>query len=677
MRHRSRIVLIFCLLTIGARNASTEASPPASAEPSAEATALRLDQVAAGELLHRGQQGWRPLARLGVEVQLDVTGVLVHGRMVQRFENDSNDVIEALYAFPLPERGSVHALEMRIGERVIRSQVQEKQQARQTYQQARESGRKAALLEQQRPNLFTSKVANINPGELIVVELEWIDQVDIDGDRFSLRVPLAFTSRATMSPPAIDPGAAAATIEPAEWLGLEEGADPAIEPVGGASTHLRVRLEAGFPVASIDSPTHTIRPSGSAASWRVELSPQPFVADRDFELSWRPQPSDEPHGRVYVGSMQGEEYAFALLMPPSHDSVDGFGLPTETLFVLDVSGSMDGPSIEQARRAMARALERLRPEDRFNVVAFSDQLSWFESGAIHAEPDAVQRAQRWVHGLEASGGTEMLLALEAAMQAIADGRASGAPRILFVTDGAIHGESRIFNALAEGLGDTRLHTLGIGHAPNGYLMRKMARLGRGHCAFIPDLAELERRIDRFFRTIDRPVVQDVQLTWEGLDVDQAFPLRVPDLHAGIPLLVTAKLRSPAEEGRLRLEGWSRSGAVVAEAPVDGSQANPAIGIHWARSKIDALQDSLYEGAEPVSVRREVIELALRFHLVTAYTSLVAVEQTPTALDRAQRARLGHVLPRGGTLRPLLRQLGYAALLIALLALGCARRAGAA
>jgi Ca-activated chloride channel family protein len=360
-------------------------------------------------------------------------------------------------------------------------------------------------------------------------------------------------------------------------------------------------------------------------------------------------------------------------MPPQFESDLALGLPTETLFIVDVSGSMDGPSIMQARLALRAALGRLRPEDRFNIIKFNDGSSAFRDEFQQATAENLLDARGWVSALEADGGTMIHPALAWGLRMIGESSSSHARRIVFLTDGAVGNERELLDLIVDRLGETRLHTIGIGHAPNSYLMRKMASFGRGLCEFISTAGEAENRIAAFFERLDRPVMTDLELSWEGLEVDEAYPIRQRDLYSGEPLILSAKMAA-ATEGRLKLGGWTRGGWRSSAVAVDAaSPAGSGIATRWARAKIGSLMDSLHEGADPAMVRKEVVDLALVFKLVTAYTSLVAVDQSATALGEAKSVRIANALPAGGSDNPLRRLLAVALLGVGLLLLAAVRR----
>jgi Ca-activated chloride channel family protein len=538
-------------------------------------------------------------------------------------------------------------MEIRIGERRIIAEIQEKEQAKRTYELAKESGRKAALVDQRRPNLFTTAVANINPEETISVVLEYFEEARYLDGLFSLRFPLTFTPRFT---PRLS------TEEPPPEI-----AAPFVRSFlpDAPRAQVTLRLRPGTPLREIVSDSHDIELHESDGAWDLRTTEERIVADRDFLVSWEPLLDEDPRAAVFVEEREGWAYATIMVMPPVPRSSAGLGLPTETLFIIDVSGSMDGPSIKQARQALLAALGRLRSEDRFNMLKFNDVSEPFQQEFQQATPEALEGARSWVRNLHASGGTMIHPALLNGLRMMGESRSSHVQRIVFLTDGAVANEDEVLTAIVERLGETRLHVIGIGHAPNGYLMRKMASFGRGLCEFISTSGHVDNRISSFFARLDRPVMTDVQLQWTGIDPGEPYPSRPPDLHAGEPLIISTRLDGLPLEGRLVLGGYTREGWVESEVEIDDRSARGAgIALRWARAKVGSLMDSLHEGADPGAVRREVVDLGLQFNLVTPYTSLVAVEERPSAIGPSRRVRMANALPSGGTDNALRATLGW-------------------
>jgi len=607
------------------------------AAPVLAAQSSSFDEVGAAELWRITEDGPVPLPMLDLQVSLEVTGMMVHGTVTQTFRNPTAEEIEAVYVFPLPEDAAVHYMEMRIGERRIVSTIQEREEARKTYVLARDEGHKAALLEQKRPNLFTASAANINPGESIEITLEYVQELAYADGEFRLVFPLTFTPR----------HGAPASMQP-------DAASPIAAQVPRALLEARILL--GFPLDELDSPSHQVQTWWEDKTLVVQPADGSVAADRDFVLRWRPQRGLEPRWAVHRESRDDGDYALLMLLPPLEDLGDSSGLPTETLFIVDVSGSMKGPSMRQARQALLAALDRLRPGDTFNLLAFNDQVTEFASEFLPATDETLSDAQHWVNGLGAGGGTAIFPALRHGVDLTRTGDTRSVQRILFLTDGAVRNEEQVLRSILDDLGAVRLHALGIGSAPNRYLMQRMAEYGHGLCEFISDVSEAENRMDAFFARLHRPVMTDLELLWEGAEPVAIYPTNLPDLHAGQALFISARLRPGTTGGRVSLHGIVQSGPMIYHGTLDGDAPDESgVGVRWARARVASLMQDLHADGDAETLRQEVIAVSHAFQIVTRYTSLVAVEEFPTAVDQARQVSVpnGGSLPRGGTEEPLI------------------------
>ncbi len=594
-----------------------------------------------------------PAPQLRTDVTIEVTGMLVRVRVEQRFSNPNGAWVEGVYVFPLPEDAAVDRLQMRYGERLIEGEIQERRQAEKTYQHARAKGQVTSLLDQQRANIFTTAVANIPPGETVTVQIEYQQPVRWLEGEFSLRFPMVVGPRYIPGRPlqsesgtATAHGWAADTdqvpdasqITPPVVVGAAEGFNP---------LQLRVVLHVGLVLADIDSPYHPVRVEVLApGEYAVELTDGAVAAERDFVLRWRPTLAPQPAAALFNEQWQGRHYSLLMVMPPRPEALPQ-GRGRELILVVDTSGSMHGASIEQARVALLSALQRLKPGDRFNVIQFNHTLRQLFDRAMPVDQASLQRARSYVRGLKADGGTEMLPAMR---RALYDPTASGLLRqVVFLTDGAVGNEQAMFEAVAQDIGDSRLFTVGIGSAPNALLMRRAAQLGRGTFTYIGSTDEVEDKVAALFAQLSAPVLTDVQLRWDAEEPDGSVvqtPLPVPDLYAGEPLVVAVesgrRLRSVHIEGRLGTQVWRHTARLQGGA--DGA------GVHalWARRMIDDWMARQVTGEDRAAVRDAVLRLALEHHLVSRYTSLVAVDKTPRrpSSGELQSAAVPARLPAG-------------------------------
>jgi len=604
---------------------------------------VKADEATTGTLLLETDRRdlYIPAPTLRTEVDLEVHGMVVRGRVAQTFRNPTQFWVEGKYVFPLPENAAVDELRMVVGERVIEGEIQERQQARRTYERARQAGQRASIVEQQRPNLFTAKVANMGPGEEIVVEIGYLQTLRwVDGE-YRLRFPTTLTPRYGAVPDPeglqVDPDLLGEGSVSAVLSCEDASTETSVGPEESGSLQLVVELVAGGPLATIDSSFHdvTIDIEGSF-TYRVQVE-SPTVTDRDFELVWSPQRGADATARAWVEERDGEFFTLLMVYPPAPEASDHLTLPRETVFVIDTSGSMNGASLAQAKQALLTALGRLRPEDAFNVIQFNSGAWKLFPASQRASRYSLEQATAYVSGLTANGGTEIRFALEAAL----GGEDLGYPirQVVFMTDGAVGNERSLFSYIDQHLGESRLFTVGIGSAPNSFFMRKAAESGRGTFTHIGSTDQVEERMSELFARLESPVLTDLIADW-GDPLIEAFPSRVPDLYAGDPLVVVGRGYTP-------LEGVTLSGArgvvpwnVSATLPEPGSRTGVAK--LWARAKLGEITDALGHVPEPERARQAAVDLALDFHLVSQFTSLVAVDSTPAR--PAGEAPVSRVIP---------------------------------
>jgi Ca-activated chloride channel family protein len=611
------------------------------------AMTVTLQDPKSGELLFRtdtaGQYTVAPTVE--TEVAIQVTGVIARTKVTQAFQNPGTEFVEGIYVFPLPERAAVDHLAMQVGTRTIEGEVREKEDARRTYEAAKSQGRKAALVEQQRPNLFTNSIAHIGPGETVRVTIEYQQTLAYDSGQYKLRFPLAVTPRYV-------PATAKANSADGEVAAPEADDAPVLSPayadmrVGGPvnPVDIAVLIDAGVPIADVTSSYHQAALQ-KAADGRVGVSlvQDQEEADHDFELTWTLAPGAAPVGALFRETVGARDYALVMLVPPeagAGQKATASRVPRETILVIDTSGSMQGASLTQAKAALTQALASLTPRDRFNVVEFNSVLRAFSAVTLPADPANVDAAKRWVQALAAGGGTEMEPALSFALAGSAP--AGYLRQVVFMTDGGVSNEEGLFKLIAAKLGNARLFTVGIGSAPNTHFMTKAAQFGRGTFTYIGDVHEVQRKMGDLFAKIEAPVVHDISIASADGTPIETFPARVPDLYLGEPLVVSASAASLAGtlivSGSRGNEPWS-----VALTPA-ASQAG--VGALWANAKIASLMDEKTRGADANAVRTAVVQVALEHHLVSAYTSLVAVDVTPTGPAFTRTAMVRSALPRG-------------------------------
>ncbi len=643
----------------------------------------------AGELRFLDSQGrhLESATLVNADYQVEVTGLVADVRLSQTFHNSSRVWREAVYVFPLPEKASAYGLTLIAGERRIVGEIREKAVARQEYAEAKNEGRKVARVDQQRPNLFTTHLANIPPGESISVELSYQQPVRYESGEFEVRIPTTLTPR-YMPGEVIRDGMTAwqdgwarptTEVPDADQISPHTVLPEDVGP-GSHQATVTMSIKAGLPVGRVSSPSHQLTSTWNGNTVDVTAGKGQFTMDRDMVVRWAPIRGMAPSAAVFQQQWQGENYLLAMMIPGLESDQQ---VPRELVFVIDTSGSMAGESIRQAKRSLLRGLGTLGPEDTFNVIQFNSQTASLFIDPVPTTGNYLARARRYVRNLEADGGTEMAPALDAALSRRASEKtADGVKRlrqVVFITDGSVGNESALFQRIEQQLGDARLFTVGIGSAPNMHFMREAARFGRGTYTSINSAEDVGRPLDELFGKMQSAVLTDIQLEWpDALAGRSAQPGRIGDLFRGEPLIQV--VRGHAPQGDLQVSGrlpdgsaWQQSLSLV--------QAASGKGLHraWARQKIDGLLDARTLGRDPDAgeslITERVTALGIEHQLITPYTSFLAVDKTPSRPTEASLASdsVPTLLPAGSTsgmlrypqtatIAPLLKALGLLGLM---------------
>ena len=690
------LLLLAGATTAPATRAETGAPPEASASrppvPGPSRKQAHPGDMRSGSLLLRSADGtFVEAPRLGADYDVTVSGPTARARVTQMFRNDAAGFVEAVYVYPLPPGAAVDTLKMIVGERVVVGSIKERRAAKVIYEAAKAAGRKAALVEQERPNLFTNSVANIGPGETVLVQIEYQEPVHRTGAEFSLRIPLVVAPRYNPKPlvQTVDLGAGGwgrAVSDPVPDRHRIEPAylDPRETPPTNPVT-IKVRLAAGFPLGDVTSRYHPISTIQNDASSRiVTLASGAVPADRDFELLWKPAQSKIPGVGLFRETVGGAEYVLAFVTPPTVPADAAERRPREVILVIDNSGSMGGTAMVQARASLQFALRRLAPEDRFNIIRFNHTMTQLFPAPVAGDATNVARATAWVDALRAEGGTEMLPALEAALADAAPGDTHRLRQVVFLTDGAIGNEQQLLDTIAQRRGRSRIFTVGIGSAPNSYLMTRAAEMGRGTFTHVGAVDEVAERMQGLFAKLEAPVVTGLSVDF-GTNPADATPGLLPDLYRGEPLVLAARLARP--DGTLEIKGSIGDQPWVVTLPLAGAAEGQGLSKMWARRKIaDAEVARTLRTSTPEAADKAILQLALDHSLVSRLTSLVAVDQPlsrpagvqltradiplnlpagwdfdkvfgrrsgerPHRDDRAETAPLRHKTTTEGTLRP--------------------------
>jgi Ca-activated chloride channel family protein len=596
--------------------------------------------------------------QMQTDVDYEITGSIARAKVKQRFKNSSSLWAEGIYVFPLPEKAAVDHFRMVIGERIIEGKIKERVTAKKIYERAKAAGKKASLIEQQRPNVFTTSLANIAPGEEITVEFEFQQLLDYKDDSYRLRFPMVVGPRYHTGHNHTGQTSIQSLTNPAPTnpASNETSVYTETDLVNNTNSPVRIHvlLDAGVSLYDLSSSYHRININQTSETrYSISTIGKNITADRDFELVWQPRLNHNPQLSAFNEKIDNDNgstgnYTMVTLLPPDLSHLQQKVQARDVVFVIDVSGSMAGTSIEQAKASLITALDGLSSIDRFNIIWFNHETGRLFPKAVPASAKYKGHAALYIQQLQADGGTEMLPALKLALSN--QETFSRFRQVIFITDGNISNETELFNVIDKQLANSRLFTIGIGSAPNSYFMRKAAQKGRGTFTYIGDINEVHKKTTALFKKLETPALINIQLEVDknsNYDDYEIFPKIIPDLYAGetASLLIKGKTspRSITLKGDYGNSEWQSSAKLK-------TTSQSGIRLAWAREKISSLMNQHHESANEVereSIQQEVTNTALQHHLVSRYTSLVAVDVTPVNADgMLYRERLKNNLPFG-------------------------------
>jgi len=578
------------------------------------------------------------------DVDYAVTGNIARAKVKQRFKNNSALWAEGLYVFPLPETAAVDHFRMIIGKRVIEGQIKERVAAKKKYEHAKSAGKKASLIEQQRPNVFTTSLANIAPGEEITIEFEFQQTLDYNDGTYRLRFPLVVGPRYH---PVRNHTAQPSIMNLSNSALDQTSVYTETDPLNNTNhpTRIHVLLDAGTSLYDLSSSYHEINiKQTSETRYSISTIGENIVADRDFELVWKPQLNNNPKLSAFNENVGGENYTMLTLLPPDLSHLQQKVQTRDVVFVLDISGSMAGTSIDQAKASIITALDGLSSLDRFNLIWFNDKTAQLFPQAVSANIKHKNFAKHFIDKIQAGGGTEMLPALKLAMSEREE--FSRFRQVIFITDGNVSNEAELFDVIEKQLGSNRLFTIGIGSAPNTYFMRKAASKGRGTFTYIGDVNEVQKKTIALFKKLETPALINIRLNLDH-DLYEMFPEIIPDLYAGETTNILIKGKSLPDN--VTISGDYGNNEWHTRTELDATKQS-GIRIAWARKKIASLMNLKHESNtenERYTIKKEITDTALQHHLVSRYTSLVAVDITQVnAEGLLYRERLKNKLPHG-------------------------------
>ena len=630
-------------------------SGKAIASPAAYEGLFKLNDATNGQLMLKTTTPgyYVPAPTIATDIQTQVTGTIARTIVTQRFRNPAQSWIEGVYAFPLPDMAAVDQLRMIIGERIIEGKIKEKQEARKIYETAKAQGKKASLVEQLRPNMFTNEVAHIGPGEEIIVQIEYQESVSIIDGKWSLRFPTVIGTRFNPENLAEEKGSHVHSFDRVPDR-AKIPAEAAYDPHHTHDLTWTLTLTGALDLAQLEIPFHrTDVEHKRNGNYVVTLAEEKTAANRDIEVIWSHRQGAEPAIQLFNEDVGTSKYHLLMLTP---QRVQAGRIPSRDLtLIIDTSGSMSGKSIEQARHSAHQALARLSATDKINIVAFSTNYRKLFDRPQTLTPEIRKQITSFIQGLRPDGGTNMYPAVESVLQA-GNGDKERLHQIVFLTDGAIGNEAELFNLIERNLDGARLFTVGIGSAPNSYFMSRAAEMGRGAFTHIGNLNQVGARMARLFNMLESPAMTDIELIWPaGADVETA-PNTIADLYAGETIVVAAK--GAPKSGMVTIKGMVDGKTWQQSLNLENAQFGKGIGKLWARSKIADIEAERIRKASfattseaYIKAKDDIITLALEHHLVSPHTSLVAVDTTATRTggETLNRRNIPLMVPAGWTM----------------------------
>jgi Ca-activated chloride channel family protein len=545
---------------------------------------------------------------------VNIAGVIADVKVTQVYKNEGNHALEAIYVFPASTRAAVYGMKMTIGERVINAKIKKRDEARKDYEDAKNQGKNASLLEQQRPNVFQMNVANIMPGDEIKVEMSYTELLVPTNKEYEFVYP-------TVVGPRYSNQKAETAPQSERWVQnpyLHQGESP------NYSFDLSVNINAGMPIQKLVCASHkvNVKYNGSSAAAVTLNKSEKQGGNRDYILRYR-LAGDRVQSGLLLYPGDRENFFLLTLQPPKRVSVEN--IPgREYIFIVDVSGSMYGYPLEISKKLLRDLIGGLRPTDRFNVLLFSGGSKLMSEQSVSATAENINKAIAVIEQQQGGGGTELLPALKRALSLPKPGEYSRT--VVIATDGYVQVEEEVFDLIRNNLGNANMFPFGIGASVNRHIIEGMAHVGMGEPFVITKPENAAAKAEEFRKIIQSPVLTQINIKFDGFNAYDVEPRTLPDVLADRPIIVFGKYRG-TPQGKITLTGITGKEPytyAIDAGTVKPLNANSALQYLWARHRITLLSDYNLLRQDDKRVK-EVTDIGLTYNLLTAYTSFVAVD----------------------------------------------------
>lgn len=589
------------------------------------------------------------------EVQAKIAGNVSRVEVTQTFENPFTEFLEAVYVFPLPDEAAVDDMEIKIGTRIIKGCIKKREEAIAVYAQAKQQGRTAGLLEQERDNIFTQSLANIKPGEQIDVTIRYTDCLKFEGGDYEFVFPMVVGPRFIPGEP-IDRNGDTDVVPDASRITLPIiGSDTRslLAPHNLRSRHdigVTVEINAGIPITEVRSTSHHLHVERNGQMVRVTLGGEDTIPNKDLIVRYRVV-GENTQATVLTHSDQRGNH-FAVYLIPALDYRQNEIVPKDVVFLMDTSGSQMGDPLHKSQELMRRFIQGLNPDDTFTILDFSDVTTQLSPKPLANTPQNRTKALQYVDRLQANGGTYLLNGIRAVLNfpPASEGRLRS---IVLLTDGYIGNENEILAEVQRQLKPgNRLYSFGVGSSPNRFLLNRLAEIGRGTCQIVRHNEPTEDVAEKFFRQINNPVLTNIQIQWKGTGDAIIYPSTPPDLFAGQPLVLFGRISASQESkarklnvederehaSRTNLQQTIQSGNLHITGMTAGGKRykqtfnltfdctdHPTIAQLWGRARIKDLMNQMFS-CEKKTQLESVTQVALTYQLLSQYTAFVAVSE---------------------------------------------------
>lgn len=564
------------------------------------------------------------------EVATEISGYVARVKVTQEFINPYEEKIEAIYIFPLSQNGAVDDMVMKVGDRTIKGEIKRREEARQIYEAAKAAGQVASLLDQERPNIFTQSVANIMPGESVTITISYVELLKYEDGEYSFVFPMVVGPRYIPGSPIGKKGTGWSpdTYQVPDASRITPPVTPP-ETRAGHDISVSVTLNAGLPIKAISSKLHEINThTVNDTTVQIALKTRKTIPNKDFILTWQVA-GDKIEDAILTHGKDGKGFFTLILQPPKRPTQSQI-IPKEMIFVIDNSGSMRGYPIDTAKQTMKLCIEMMNPNDSFNITAFANsQLKLFEKPQPNTKANR-EKGLNFLAQCMGSGGTQMLPAIEAALTPPEN--PEHLRIVCFMTDGYVGNDMEILGTIKKNLGNARIFAFGIGNSVNRFLLDKMAEMGKGEVDYVTLGEPAHPVAERFHERIACPLLTDISVDWGSLVVEDIYPKAIPDLFSSKPVILRGRYTKSAKseitlKGKVGGKDFSRK--IEVNFPAEES-ANSSLASLWARARIDDLMAQDWQGIQSgrpkADIKEQITHLGLEFHLMTQYTSFVAVEE---------------------------------------------------